>query len=121
MTTDIGPVSSFADGQVSVVAVGRIEVGIIRWFGKVYAVSAVCTHQGGPLCRGVLSGRLAGTLPGDMTLEDAAPVIACPWHGWEFDVRTGEAIWDPAVRVRTFPVEVVADRILIEIGAGARR
>jgi nitrite reductase/ring-hydroxylating ferredoxin subunit len=56
-----------------------------------------------------------------MTLVDAAPVIACPWHGWEFDVGTGEAIWDPAVRVRTFPVEIVADRVLIEIGSSARR
>jgi nitrite reductase/ring-hydroxylating ferredoxin subunit len=121
VTTDVGPVESFPDGQVSIITLGRIEVGIIRWSGKVYAVSGICTHQGGPLCRGVLSGRLAGTAPGDMTLEDAAPVIACPWHGWEFDVCTGEAIWDPAVRVRTFPVKIVADRVLVEIGAGSRR
>ncbi len=121
MITDIGSVRDFRDGQVAIVTVGRTEIGIIRWYGKIYGVSTVCAHQGGPLCRGVLAGRLTALHPGDMTLQDAAPVIACPWHGWEFDVSTGEAIWDPAMRVRTFPVEIVADRVLIETGAAPGR
>lgn len=117
MTTDIGSVRDFPDGQVSIVTVGRTDIGIIRWSGKIYAVSAVCTHQGGPLCRGVLSSRLTAHQPGEMALQDAAPVIACPWHGWEFDVSTGEAIWDPTMRVRTFTVEIVAGRVLVETSA----
>ncbi len=121
MTTDIGSVQDFPDDQVSIVTVGRTEIGIIRWSGKIYAVSAVCTHQGGPLCRGVLAGRLTAQQPGEMALQDAAPVIACPWHGWEFDVSTGEAIWDPAMRVRTFPVEIVAGRVLVETSAAPGR
>lgn len=116
MSNDIGSVRDFPDREVSVVSIGRTELGIIRWDDRIYAISAVCSHQGGPLCRGVLAGRLTACRPGDMTLQDAAPVIACPWHGWEFDVGTGEAIWDPSVRVRIFPVAVVGDRVLVETG-----
>ena len=121
MSTDIGCLQDFPDGQVSVVAVGRAEIGVIRWHENVYAISTVCTHQGGPICRGVLADRLTGREPGDMTLQDSAPVIACPWHGWEFDVSTGEAIWDPAIRIRTYLVEVVSGRILVDTSAAAGR
>ncbi len=53
--------------------------------------------------------------PGAMDLHAEAPVIACPWHGWEFDLRTGRAVSDPRYRVRTFPVRVEAGRVLVEL------
>lgn len=117
MSVDVGRVQDFPDGQVSVVTVGRSEIGIIRWNDGVYAIGAVCAHQGGPLCRGLLAARLTGVKPGDMMVEDAPPVIACPWHGWEFDVETGQAIWDPSLRIRTYPVEVAGGRVLVDTAA----
>ena len=120
MITDVGRVDDFADGRISTIMVGRAEIGIVRWSGKIYAVSALCIHQGAPLCQGVLAGRLTALRPGDMTLDDTAPIIACPWHGWEFDVRTGEAIWDPRMRVRVYEVQIVEDRVLIETGSSSR-
>jgi nitrite reductase/ring-hydroxylating ferredoxin subunit len=42
--------------------------------GELFAINAVCPHRGGPLAEGTLTG----------------PVVACPWHGWTFDVRTGQ-------------------------------
>lgn len=119
MSIDVGAVHDFPDERISVVSVGRSEVGIVKWHGRIHAISTVCTHQGGPLCRGVLAARLSGANPGDMTLEDAAPVIACPWHGWEFDVATGQAIWDARLRIRTFPVEIIGDRVFVETSAAA--
>ena len=119
MSVDVGRLQEFPDGQVTAVSIGRSEIGIIRWNGKIYAISAVCTHQGGPLCRGVLAGRLTALSPGDMTVQDAAPVIACPWHGWEFDVESGEAIWDPNQRVRIYPVYIAGDRVLVDTNATA--
>ena len=119
MSIDVGSIKDFPEEQVSLVTAGRSEIGIINWRGRIHAISSVCAHQGGPLCRGVLAARLSGPNPGDMMLEDAAPVIACPWHGWEFDVATGAAIWDARLRIRTFPVEVVGDRVLVETSAGA--
>jgi nitrite reductase (NADH) small subunit len=117
VTIGVGRVQDFPDRQVSMITVGRSEIGIVRWNGSVYAIGAVCAHQGGPLCRGILAGRLGAVKPGDMALDGSAPVIACPWHGWEFDVGTGEAIWDSSLRIRTYPVRVIDGRIFIETNA----
>jgi nitrite reductase (NADH) small subunit len=115
MSTDIGAADGFAERQIRIVDVAQRQIGIVRWNGDLYAVANVCTHQGGPLCRGVLSARLDAAEPGHIVLDEATPVIACPWHGWEFDLRTGQAILDPAMRVRTFPVRVAAGRVLLDL------
>ena len=118
MSKDVGALQDFPEGQVKVVSIGRTEIGVIHWNGAIYAVSAICIHQGGPLCRGFLAGRLTAVKPGDMRVQDGAPVIACPWHGWEFDVATGEAIWDPSLRIRTYPVDIVDDRVVVSTETG---
>ena len=115
MSTDIGAADDFAERQVRIVDVAQRQIGIVRWRGDFYALSNICSHQGGPLCRGVLSGQLGATAPGEVTLDDTVPLIACPWHGWEFDVRTGRAILDPTLRVRTYPVRVAAGRVILEL------
>jgi nitrite reductase/ring-hydroxylating ferredoxin subunit len=115
MSTDIGPADEFAERRVRIIEVAQRQIGIVRWDGDFYAVSNVCIHQGGPLCRGVLSARLDAAEPGKLALDDSTPVLACPWHGWEFDLRTGQAILDPAMRVRTFPVRVAAGRVVVEL------
>ncbi len=114
---DVGAIQDFPNGEVSLVIAGRTEIGIINWRGRIHAIGGVCTHQGGPLCRGLLTARLSGANPGEMELDEAAPVIACPWHGWEFDILTGEAIWDAGSRIRIFPVKIVGDRVLVETSA----
>ena len=115
MSTDIGAMDDFAERQVRLIDVSQRRIGIVRWDGDFYAVSNVCAHQGGPLCRGVLSGRLGGRMPGEVILDDSTPLIACPWHGWEFDLRTGRAILDPTIRVRTFPVRIADGRVLLDL------
>jgi nitrite reductase/ring-hydroxylating ferredoxin subunit len=67
--------------------------------GKFYATSATCAHLGGPLDEGLF--------------EDG--VVTCPWHAWQFDVRTGESIYDPGRRVAVYPVTVVGDDVLLEV------
>jgi nitrite reductase/ring-hydroxylating ferredoxin subunit len=112
---DVGAVTDFPDRAVTLVNVGAREVGIVRWGGDLYAVSNVCTHQRGPLCEGMLSGRLTGAVPGDFQLDEETPVLACPWHGWEFDVRTGRALWDDRYVVRTYETRVAGRRVFVEL------
>jgi len=114
---NVGSFDAFPERSVTVVEAGGREVGIVRWNGSVYALANVCTHQRGPLCRGTLGSRLVGGAPGTMELDDDGPVIACPWHGWEFDVRTGRAIWDERYAVRTYPAEVEGADVVVEVGA----
>jgi nitrite reductase/ring-hydroxylating ferredoxin subunit len=81
----------------------------------VFAVRNSCPHQSGPLCAGSLLGRLESPGVGEVT-RAAGPVLACPWHGWEFDLETGWAVWDRRYRVTTFPTTVENGRVLVEIG-----
>jgi nitrite reductase/ring-hydroxylating ferredoxin subunit len=115
MIIDAGPLTDFADRAVTIVLLDGREVGIVRWDGEVYALANICVHQRGPLCRGTLAARLDAPAPGSMELDDGSPVLACPWHGWEFDVRTGRAIWDGQYRVRTYPAQVEEGRVLVEL------
>ena len=115
MTVDVGAVGDFEDRSVTLVRAEGREIGIVHWRGEIYAVSNVCTHQRGPLCRGTLGGRLTAASPGTMELDDETPVLACPWHGWEFDVRTGRALWDERYAVRTYDARVEGGRVLVEL------
>lgn len=67
--------------------------------GSFYATSATCAHLGGPLNEGLY--------------EEG--VVTCPWHGWQFDVRTGESIYDPGRSLAVYPVTVVGDDVLLEV------
>jgi nitrite reductase/ring-hydroxylating ferredoxin subunit len=112
---DVGAVGDFGERDVRIVQAGDREIGIVRWGGSVYAVANVCPHQRGPVCRGTLGGRLTGSAPGTMQVDDETPVLGCPWHGWEFDLRTGRALWDDRYGVRTFPARVEGGRVLVEL------
>jgi nitrite reductase/ring-hydroxylating ferredoxin subunit len=116
VSTDIGAEAEFANGTIRTVGVNGREIGIAHWNGTIYAVNNLCTHQSGPVCSGILSGRLTATSPGGMDLDNTAPILACPWHGWEFDLRTGRALHDAQHRLRLFPVRVENGRVLVDIG-----
>lgn len=75
--------------------------------------------MGGPVCGGVGPKLVAvGGPPGSMDVEPDIPVMQCAWHGWEFDVRTGRAVWDADYGVRVYPVVVQDARVFIDVTAG---
>lgn len=116
MTVDVGAVTDFEHGRFRIVTANGHEIGVLRWSERFFAVHNRCPHQKGPVCLGILSGRLDSSSPGAMELDDAKPVLACPWHGWEFELETGRAVWDPAYAVRTVPVKLEDGRVLLELG-----
>jgi nitrite reductase/ring-hydroxylating ferredoxin subunit len=117
---DVGSEESFADGAVKLVRVGAQEVGVVRWNGSFYAIRNICPHQFGPVCNGTLRPLLvaSGTGPRDLACDSSRPVITCPWHGWEFYVDSGRAVWSPGYRVRTYDVQVSDGRVYVNQPAG---
>jgi nitrite reductase (NADH) small subunit len=99
MRVKVGERSELERGSFLAATVEGKRVLVFDVEGKLYATSAVCAHQGGPLDRGLFEGA----------------AITCPWHAWQFDVRTGEAIYDPGRGIATYPVEVVGDEILVDV------
>lgn len=106
---DVGRVEDLDDGVFRLVRAGGREIGIVRWRGEVFAVRNVCPHIAGPVCTTVrlhLVAEPAGLSP----CPDAdKPVIVCAWHKWEFELRSGRAVSDRKLRVKTYPTEVRPD------------
>jgi nitrite reductase/ring-hydroxylating ferredoxin subunit len=118
---DVGADDDFLEGRVRVVEAGGWEVGIVRWQGRFYAVRNVCPHEAGPVCRGLVKPHLvSGGGPGLMGVDDDVPVLACPWHGWEFDVRDGRCLSGDERGVRTYPVSRENGRVLVDVPARRR-
>ena len=96
-----------APGQRKIVDVGGRSIGIFNIAGEYFALRNRCPHQGGPLCLGLLMAPLRSTGPGEYEHGGARDIIRCPWHGWEFEVRTGRSWCDPErTRVRSYPAGV---------------
>jgi nitrite reductase (NADH) small subunit len=81
--------------------------------GRLFALENRCLHHGGPLCRGRVGGALLPSEPGRYRYEPGRPVVVCPWHGWEYELETGRALFKRGVRVRTFAVRREDDEIAV--------
>ena len=105
------------DGRGLVVTVGRREIGLFRVVDDVFALRNVCPHQAGPIGEGGVFPRHCARVGADMDIEEyfdhSQPVVACPWHGWEFDLRTGVCLADPTRRVGRFETIVRDDEVVI--------
>lgn len=92
-------------GERKVVEIAGRSVGVFHVQGSFYALRNRCPHQGGPLCEGPLSGFVTAALPGKYDYTRKGEILRCPWHGWEFDVKTGQSWFDPEkMRVRSYEV-----------------
>ena len=87
-------------GQPKLVELDGTRVVLARVGDAVYACGDVCSHRGGPLSEGKLNGAR----------------LACPWHGWMYDVRTGQCLFPGrGAGVPSYPVRVEAGEVLVEL------
>jgi nitrite reductase/ring-hydroxylating ferredoxin subunit len=102
---------------------GRRSVLLCRGVdGAYYAVGNSCPHQGASLCEGTLGGTALADGIGRYEYGLDGLVVRCPWHGWEFDVRTGYAVAaDSSTRVASYEVTVVGADVYVARGATRRR
>jgi len=101
--------SAIAEREGVLVSAAGLEIGIFRVGGRLVAYENRCRHQGGPVCSGRVLGRLEAVLgPGGTIVEerfsDSELHLVCPWHGWEYDLATGECSVDRALKLRSFAV-----------------
>ena len=94
-------------GHRRIVVVNGREIGIFNIGGQFFALRNRCAHQGGPVCEGILLARLESHGPGHYDFDPSRVMIECPWHGWEFDIETGQSWFDPTrTRVGRYQVRV---------------
>ena len=92
----------------------------IRSWGRVPALRTSCPHKLGPLRTGRVSGRPVADRPpssagATLTIERDGEILRCPWHNWAFDITDGRCLTDAAVRVKTYPVVVDGDDVVVEV------
>jgi nitrite reductase/ring-hydroxylating ferredoxin subunit len=114
----VGRVEEIPPGGRKIVTVAGRSIGIFNVNGAFFALRNRCPHQGGPLCEGALWGMLQARVPGELEYTRAGEILTCAWHGWEFDIRTGQSWCDPErLRVRRYDVSVEPGEALTTIDA----
>ena len=89
------------------VSIESRDIVVLNIKGELFALSDKCPHKGASLCGGLLTGLVKSDGPGDYKYERAGEILRCPWHQWEFDVRTGQSYFDPVhCKVRAYPTAV---------------
>jgi nitrite reductase/ring-hydroxylating ferredoxin subunit len=97
---------------------GPIRVVVIRAMdGTLHALAAKCLHQGGPLDRGKIYEHTVTTDDvGQYSMDPDREIIKCPWHGYEYDIRTGQTVFDETRCLQTFVSREEGDQITVELG-----
>ena len=122
----IGRLADMPDPGRKVLQVAGLEVGVFRLGSEVHAWENRCPHLEGPVCQGIMVPCTVEALNDDLTSRgrEFAPDrmhIACPWHGYEFDVRTGQHPADRRLRLRRIPARIEDGEVWLSLPAARRQ
>jgi nitrite reductase/ring-hydroxylating ferredoxin subunit len=90
-----------------------LSVGVFRIGDSFHALLNICPHRGAPLCEGPQCGTTKPVDGAEFIYHRDNEIVRCAWHGWEFDIKSGEALVDPSMRARTFPITVEDGNIYV--------
>lgn len=132
----VATIDQIPAGQRMLVTINGREIGIFNIAGQYFAVGNRCPHNGASLCKGRIVSLVEANEPGSYQVSRQGEMVRCPWHGWEFDLRTGksrcepdrtkvrsydakvepgEALTDDTLRAETFPVSVEKQYVVVEV------
>ena len=111
----VAAVSEIPPGGRKLVTVRGRPIAVFNLDGAFFGLLNRCPHQGGALCDGVLTGLVEAAAPGDYKYTRKGEILRCPWHGWEFDVRTGQSYCDPEkISTKAYKVGVEHGQTVVE-------
>jgi NAD(P)H-dependent nitrite reductase small subunit len=96
--TSVAKVGDVPEGEGRVVDANGTQVALFKVDGDFHALDNTCIHRGGPL--------------GDGACNDHT--VICPWHGWQYDVTSGECLNSPGESVETYEVRVEGDDVQVK-------
>lgn len=116
----VGKINEFTDENVRrIVSVDEKEIGVFRRNDQFYALENLCPHAGGPVCEGVIRGKVEAVLNEEKDfvihqINETAVHLVCPWHGWEYNLTTGECISDRKYRIRKYQVVEKGEEVYLQ-------
>jgi nitrite reductase (NADH) small subunit len=117
---NIGPASDFADPGKKIIGFDTFEVGVFKLDGEFYAYLNHCPHMGGPACQGKMIAKVEEDIAPDrtskgMVFSKSRMHVVCPWHGFEFDIRTGRHPGNAKARLRPVKVAVAGGEVILTV------
>jgi nitrite reductase/ring-hydroxylating ferredoxin subunit len=88
-----------AQGEAKEFELGEKIICVANLNGTITAMDNVCLHMGGPLGQGYIEG----------------DKLVCPWHGWEYNPKTGEVEGDPKSKLAVYPIKVENGDVMVEV------
>ena len=111
----VATVDQIPPGARMLVTIDGREIGIFNVGGEFFGIGNRCPHNGASLCRGRSVGLVEASEPGSYQLSRRGELVRCPWHGWEFDLRTGKSWCEPdRTRVRSYDLKVEPGSVFTE-------
>lgn len=115
----VAKVSEFEDGDRRIVTENGREIGVFHSGGTYRAYSNYCLHAGGPVCEGLIINRVLEVVTSDGRYEGQTfgsdVHFVCPWHGYEYDLATGECVGDRSLKLESFDVVRRGDEIFVVV------
>jgi nitrite reductase/ring-hydroxylating ferredoxin subunit len=106
----VGKLDEFGEGDRKVVSCDGVEVGVFKVDGELYAWYNNCAHMRGPICQGRIFKKVVEPVADDHTTRSLAfsetKHIVCPWHGYEFDLKTGLHPGNQRMRLRKANLQI---------------
>ena len=104
----VAKASDLPDGDRRIVVAGNNEIGVFHKGGAYYAYSNYCVHSGGPACEGLMINKVVDIIAADRTYQgqefsDTVHFV-CPWHGYEYELETGQCVGDRKLKLKKFDV-----------------
>jgi nitrite reductase (NADH) small subunit len=87
------------EGEVKEFPCGDKMICVANVNGTISAMDNVCLHRGGPLGQGMIEG----------------DKLVCPWHGWQWDPKTGQAVGNPGTKVAVYPIQIENGEVMVEM------
>ncbi|MBI4043810.1 MAG: non-heme iron oxygenase ferredoxin subunit [Candidatus Diapherotrites archaeon] len=95
----IASISEVSPGSAKTVNASGKDLALYNIGGTFYCTDNTCLHRGGPLGEGMLD----------------AENVTCPWHGWMYNVKSGQCETNPAMKLKTYPVQVQGTDVMVEM------
>lgn len=110
----VAALDELAPGERRLLMADDKSIGVFNTGSQIVAVLNICPHAFAPICLGQLSGTTMPAKPGTFIWGRENEILRCPWHGWEFDLHSGQCLTDRR-RLKRFPVLIRDGRIYVEV------
>jgi nitrite reductase (NADH) small subunit len=116
----VATIDEIQPGERKIVELDGQSIGVFRVGDEFVAILNMCPHEFAPVCLGRVGGTTLTSAPGEWKWGREGEILACPWHGWEFELLTGKALFGNRPRLRLFPVRIEDGQIFVSLSGSER-